>query len=184
MAPLRHGQGGDYLGDQDAIETMVRDAPRAIYELEHMGVPFSRTRQGLIAQRNFGGHTRDYGKKPVKRACHAADHTGRVVLDTLYDQCLRHEVTFYAEHYVLSLVLEKDRCAGVVVYNLATGELSFLRAKAVLLAAGGCGKVYRTTSNGFATTGEVFDLAYRSGIPFRTWSSSSSIPRGFTPSAS
>ena len=85
-------KGGDYLGDQDAIEIMVRDAPRAIYELEHMGVPFSRTAAGLIAQRNFGGHTREYGKKPVKRACHAADHSGRVVLDTLYDQCLRREV--------------------------------------------------------------------------------------------
>ena len=119
-------KGGDYLGDQDAIETMVRDAPRAIYELEHMGVPFSRTADGRIAQRNFGGHTREYGKKPVKRACHAADHTGRVVLDTLYDQCLRHEVKFYAEHYVLSLVFEKERCTGVVVYDLATGELSFL----------------------------------------------------------
>ena len=84
-------KGGDYLGDQDAIEVMVRDAPRAIYELEHMGVPFSRTPEGRIAQRNFGGHTRDYGKSPVKRACHAADHTGRVVLDTLYDQCLPQE---------------------------------------------------------------------------------------------
>ncbi len=174
-------KGGDYLGDQDAIETMVKDAPRAIYELEHMGVPFSRTREGLIAQRNFGGHTRDYGKKPVKRACHAADHTGRVVLDTLYDQCLRHEVTFYAEHYVLSLAFEKERCTGVVVYNLATGELSFLRAKAVLLASGGCGKVYRTTSNGFATTGEIFNLAYRSGIPLEDMEFIQFHPTGLHP---
>ena len=105
-------KGGDYLGDQDAIEILVKDSPRAIYELEHMGVPFSRTAEGRIAQRNFGGHTRDYGKKPVKRACHAADHTGRVVLDTLYDQCLRHEVRFYSEHYLLSLVLEEGRCGG------------------------------------------------------------------------
>src|SRR5512137_2317309 len=109
-------KGGDYLGDQDAIEIMVRDAPRAIYELEHMGVPFSRTPEGRIAQRNFGGHTREYGKTPVKRACHAADHTGRVVLDTLYDQSLRHQVKFYSECYVLSLVFEKGRCAGVVIY--------------------------------------------------------------------
>jgi succinate dehydrogenase / fumarate reductase flavoprotein subunit len=146
-----------------------------------MGVPFSRTPDGRIAQRNFGGHTRDYGKKPVKRACHAADHTGRVVLDTLYDQCLRHEVKFYAEHYVLSLVFEKERCAGVVVYSLATGELSFLRAKTVLLAARGCGKVYRTTSNGFATTGEVFTLAYQSGIPLEDMEFIQFHPTGLYP---
>ena len=105
-------KGSDYLGDQDAIEIMVKDAPRVIYELEHMGVPFSRTPDGKIAQRNFGGHTRDYGKKPVKRACHAADHTGRVVLDTLYDQCLRHQVKFYTEHYLLSLVLDEGSVQG------------------------------------------------------------------------
>ena len=87
-------KGGDYLGDQDAIEILVKDSPRAIYELEHMGVPVSRTADGKIAQRNFGGHTSDYGKRPVKRACYAADHTGRVVLDTLFDQCLRHQVKF------------------------------------------------------------------------------------------
>jgi len=158
-------KGGDYLGDQDAIEVLVRDAARAVYELEHMGVPFSRTPEGKIAQRNFGGHTRDYGKKPVKRACYAADHTGRVVLDTLYDQCLRHEVKFYPEHYVLSLVFEEGRCVGLIVYDLASGKLHLLQAKAVLLATGGCGKLYRTTSNSNATTGEMFNLAYQQGIP-------------------
>ena len=152
-------KGGDYLSDQDAVEIMVKDAPRAIYELEHMGVPFSRTPEGKIAQRNFGGHTRDYGKKPVKRACYAADHTGRVVLDTLYDQCLRHQVKFYSENYILSLVFDEGKCAGVVTYDLATGELHFLQAKAVLLATGGCGKIYKTTSNGFASTGDGFNLA-------------------------
>src|SRR3990172_235028 len=141
-------KGSDYLADQDAVEIMVRDAPIVIYELEHMGVPFSRNAAGKIAQRNFGGHTRDYGKKPVKRACYAADRTGRVVLDTLFDQCLRHQVKFYSEHYVLSLAFEKGRCSGVVTYDLATGELHLLQSKAVLLAAGGCGKLYRTTSNG------------------------------------
>ena len=144
-------------------------------------MPFSRTSEGLIAQRNFGGHTRDYGKTPVKRACHAADHTGRVVLDTLYDQCLRHKVKFYPEHYVLSLVFDEERCTGVVVYDLATGEVSFLRAKAVLLATGGCGKVYRTTSNGFATTGEVFTLAYRSGIPLEDMEFIQFHPTGLYP---
>src|SRR5512139_2408954 len=114
-------KGSDYLADQDAVEIMVRDAPRVIYELEHMVVPFSRTAEGKIAQRNFGGHTRDFGKQPVKRACHAADHTGRVVVDTLYDQCLRHRAKFYTEQYLLSLVMNEERCAGVVIYDLATG---------------------------------------------------------------
>ena len=158
-------KGSDYLADQDVVEVMARDAARTIYELEHMGVPFNRTSEGKIAQRYFGGHTSDYGKKLVKRACHAADHTGRVVLDTFYDQCLRHEVRFYSEHYILSLVFDEGRCVGVVAYDLATGELTLLQARAVLLATGGCGKIYKTTSNGFATTGEMFNLAYRSGIP-------------------
>jgi succinate dehydrogenase / fumarate reductase flavoprotein subunit len=175
-------KGGDYLGDQDAIEILVRDAPRAIYELEHMGVPFSRTPEGKIAQRNFGGHTRDYGKKPVKRACYAADHTGRVVLDTLFDQCLRHQVKFYPEHYVLSLVFGKGgRCSGVVTYDLATGELQLLQAKAVLLATGGCGKLYKTTSNGNATTGEAFDLAYQVGIPLEDMEFVQFHPTGLYP---
>jgi succinate dehydrogenase / fumarate reductase flavoprotein subunit len=174
-------KGGDYLSDQDVVEMMVKDAPRGIYELEHMGVPFSRTPEGKIAQRNFGGHTRDYGKKPVKRACYAADHTGRVVLDTLFDQCVRHRVKFYAEHYVLSLVFDGGICAGLTTYDLATGELHFMRAKAVLLATGGCGKIYKTTSNGFATTGEMFNLAYHSGIPLEDMEFIQFHPTGLYP---
>jgi succinate dehydrogenase / fumarate reductase flavoprotein subunit len=174
-------KGSDYLADQDAVEIMVKDAPRAIYELEHMGVPFSRTPDGKIAQRNFGGHTRDYGKKPVKRACYAADHTGRVVLDTLYDQCLRHQVKFYSENYVLSLIFEKKRCGGVVTYDLATGEFHLLRAKAVLLATGGCGKIYKTTSNGNSTTGEMFDLVYQLGIPLEDMEFVQFHPTGLYP---
>ncbi len=174
-------KGSDYLGDQDAIEIMVKDAPRAIYELEHMGVPFSRTPEGKIAQRNFGGHTRDYGKKPVKRACYAADHTGRVVLDTLFDQCLRHQVKFYSEHYVLSLVFEEGRCSGVVTFDLATGELHLLRAKAVLLATGGCGKIYKTTSNSRTTTGEIFSLTYQLGIPLEDMEFVQFHPTGLYP---
>lgn len=158
-------KGSDYLADQDAVEIMVRDAPRVIYELEHMGVPFSRNADGKIAQRNFGGHTRDYGKKPVKRACYASDRTGRVVLDTLYDQCLRHKVKFYPEHYILSLVLEDGRCVGMTTYDLSAGELNLIEAKAVLLATGGCGRIFKTTSNGFASTGDGLDLAHRAGIP-------------------
>ena len=158
-------KGSDYLADQDMVEIMAKDAARAIFELEHMGVPFNRTAEGKIAQRYFGGHTSHYGKKLVKRACHAADHTGRVVLDTFYDQCLRHKVRFYSEYHVLSLVFDEARCVGAVTYDLATGEVHLLQAKAVLLATGGCGKIYRTTSNGFATTGEMFNLVCRSGIP-------------------
>ncbi|MGB7572438.1 MAG: succinate dehydrogenase flavoprotein subunit [Thermodesulfobacteriota bacterium] len=174
-------KGGDYLGDQDAVEILVKDSPRAIYELEHMGVPFSRTTEGKIAQRNFGGHTRDYGKKPVKRACYAADHTGRVVLDTLFDQCLRHQAKFYPEHYLLSLIMDKRRCVGVVTYDLATGELHLLQAKTVLLATGGCGKVYTTTSNGNATTGEAFTLAYNLGIPLEDMEFVQFHPTGLYP---
>lgn len=174
-------KGSDYLGDQDAIEILTRDAPRAIYELEHLGVPFSRTADGRIAQRNFGGHTREYGKAPVKRACHAADHTGRVVLDTLYDQAVQHRVKFYPERYVLSLAFREERCSGVVVYDLATGELDFLRAKTVLLATGGCGKIYRTTSNSFATTGEILNLVYREGVPLEDMEFIQFHPTGLFP---
>jgi len=174
-------KGGDYLGDQDAIEILVKDSPRAIYELEHMGVPFSRTAEGKIAQRNFGGHTRDYGKGPIRRACYAADHTGRVVLDTLFDQCLRHQVKFYPEHCLLSLVMNEERCAGVVIYDLATGELHLLEAKSVLLATGGCGKIYKTTSNGNATTGEAFTLVYNLGIPLEDMEFVQFHPTGLYP---
>ena len=174
-------KGSDYLGDQDAIEIMVRDAPRAIYELEHMGVPFSRNGEGKIAQRNFGGHTRDFGKKAVKRACHAADHTGRVVLDTLYDQCLRRQVKFYPEHEVLSLVFDGRRCTGVVTVELATGQPHLLQARAVLLATGGCGKVYKTTSNSNATTGEALDLVYQLGIPLEDMEFIQFHPTGLYP---
>jgi succinate dehydrogenase / fumarate reductase flavoprotein subunit len=174
-------KGSDYLSDQDAVEIMVRDAPRVIYELEHIGVPFSRTPEGKIAQRNFGGHTRDYGKKPVKRACYAADHTGRVVLDTLYDRCLRHQVKFYPENYVLSLIFDEGRCVGVVTYDLAVGVLHFLQAKAVLLATGGCGRIYKTTSNGFASTGDGLNLAYRSGVPLEDMEFVQFHPTGLYP---
>ncbi len=174
-------KGSDYLCDQDAVEIMVKDAPRVIYELEHMGVPFSRTAEGKIAQRNFGGHTRDYGKKSIKRACYAADRTGRVVLDTLYGQCLRHQVKFYAETYVLSLIFEGKKCVGVVTFDLASGELHFLQAKAVLLATGGCGRIYKTTSNGFASTGDGLHLAYQSGIPLEDMEFVQFHPTGLYP---
>ncbi len=174
-------KGSDYLADQDAVEVMVRDAPRAIYELEHIGVPFNRTKDGRIAQRNFGGHTSDYGKKPVKRACYAADRTGRVVLDTLYDQCLRHNVKFYSEHHVLSLAFEGRRCIGVITYDISSGELNLIAAKAVLLATGGCGRIYKTTSNSFASTGDGLNLAFQSGIPLEDMEFVQFHPTGLYP---
>ena len=156
-------KGSDYLGDQDAIETMVKDAPRTIFELEHLGVPFNRTSEGKIAQRAFGGHTSGFGKAPVKRACFAADRTGRVILDTLWEQCLQRNTKFYDEFQVLSLMVEGGRCCGVVAYELATGELHTFYSKAVLLATGGAGKIFKTTSNAFASTGDGMALAYRAG---------------------
>jgi succinate dehydrogenase / fumarate reductase flavoprotein subunit len=156
-------KGSDYLGDQDAIETMAKDAPRTIFELEHLGVPFNRTSEGKIAQRAFGGHTSGFGKAPVKRACFAADRTGRVILDTLWEQCLQRNTKIYDEFQVLSLMVEDGRCCGVVAYELATGELHTFYSKAVLLAAGGAGKIFKTTSNAFASTSDGMALAYRAG---------------------
>jgi succinate dehydrogenase / fumarate reductase flavoprotein subunit len=156
-------KGSDYLGDQDAIETMAKDAPRTIFELEHLGVPFNRTSEGKIAQRAFGGHTSGFGKTPVKRACFAADRTGRVILDTLWEQCLQRNTQFYDEFQVLSLMVENGRCHGVVAYELATGELHTFFSRAVLLATGGAGKIFKTTSNAFASTGDGMALAYRAG---------------------
>jgi succinate dehydrogenase / fumarate reductase flavoprotein subunit len=156
-------KGSDYLGDQDAIETMAKDAPRTIFELEHLGVPFNRTSEGKIAQRAFGGHTSNFGKAAVKRACFAADRTGRVILDTLWEQCLQRNTQFYDEFQVLSLMVENGRCHGVVAYELATGELHTFCSKAVLLATGGAGKIFKTTSNAFASTGDGMALAYRAG---------------------
>ena len=158
-------KGSDYLGDQDAIETMAKDAPRTIFELEHLGVPFNRTSEGKIAQRAFGGHTSGFGKAPVKRACFAADRTGRVILDTLWEQCLQRNTKFFDEFQVLTLMVEDQRCFGVVAYELATGELHTFYSKVVLLATGGAGKIFKTTSNAFASTGDGMALAYRAGAP-------------------
>jgi succinate dehydrogenase / fumarate reductase, flavoprotein subunit len=160
-------KGSDYLGDQDAIETMARDAARTIYELEHLGVPFNRTGDGKIAQRAFGGHTRNFGKAPIKRACFAADRTGRVILDTLWEQCLQRGIQFFDEFQVLSLMVDEGRCCGAVVYELANGQLHSLYAKAVLLATGGAGKIFKTTSNAFASTGDGMAIAFRAGAPLQ-----------------
>ncbi|UCF90394.1 MAG: succinate dehydrogenase flavoprotein subunit [Desulfobacterales bacterium] len=158
-------KGSDYLGDQDAIEILTEDAPRAIYELEHLGVPFNRTREGKIAQRAFGGHTRQFGAAPVKRACYAATRTGRVILDTLWEQSLQKGVAFYDEYQILSLIIRDGQCGGVVAYELATGKLHTFHSQAVLFATGGAGKIYKTTSNAFASTGDGMAIAFRAGAP-------------------
>jgi len=158
-------KGSDYLGDQDAIEILARDAPRAIYELENLGVPFNRTAAGKIAQRAFGGHTRNYGEAPVKRACYAATRTGRVILDTLWEQSLQRGIEFYDEFQMLSLIVHNGKCCGVVAYELTTGKLHTFHCKAIMLATGGAGKIYKTTSNAFASTGDGMAIAYRAGAP-------------------
>src|SRR5438093_236952 len=158
-------KGSDYLADQDAVEILCREAVETVYELEHWGLPFSRTPDGKIAQRPFGGHTREFGKAPVRRSCYAADRTGHMILQTLYQQCIKHDVHFYNEFHLLDLLVEQGRCAGAVALSLATGELYTFHAKAVVLATGGCGKFYRVTSNAHALTGDGMAVALRRGIP-------------------
>ncbi|MEN6437424.1 MAG: succinate dehydrogenase flavoprotein subunit [Syntrophobacter sp.] len=158
-------KGGDYLADQDIAEVLAKDAIRAVYELEHMGVPFNRTPEGKIAQRNFGGHTRDFGKAPIKRACYAADRSGRVMMDTLYFEAVRRGIKIYPEFHVLDLIVRDGQVAGLVAYELATGELHFFQSRVVLIATGGYGKVFKVTSNAFASTGDGLYLTYKLGIP-------------------
>src|SRR5258706_12996063 len=158
-------KGSDYLADQDAVEILCRKAIETVYELEHWGLPFSRTADGRIAQRPFGGHTRDYGKAAVRRACYAADRTGHMILQTLYQQCIKNQVHFFNEYHLLDLIISEGRCAGVVAYCIATGEIHTFHAKAVLDATGGCGRMFRVTSNAHALTGDGPAVALRAGLP-------------------
>ena len=158
-------KGGDYLGDQDAIETMCKDAIRAIIELEHMGMPFNRTPDGKIAQRMFGGHTANFGEKAVKRACYSADRTGHVMLQTLYEQCIKNDVTFFNEYHVMDLIIRDGVCCGLVAIEIKTGKIHIFHAKAVMFATGGYGRVFQITSNAMAGTGDGFEMAYRNGVP-------------------
>ena len=160
-------KGSDFLGDQDAIEIMTRDAPDDVIELEHMGVPFSRNVEGRIAQRPFGGHTRDFGKAAVKRACYASDRTGRVILDTLYEQCVKTNVRFYPEYNLMDLLFREGRCVGAVLMEFATGKLLRIQARSVLLATGGWGKMFKTTSNCFANTGDGPAIHLKKGYPLQ-----------------
>ncbi|WP_327152440.1 succinate dehydrogenase flavoprotein subunit [Nocardia sp. NBC_01329] len=162
-------KGGDYLVDQDAAEIMAKEAIDAVLDLEKMGLPFNRTPEGKIDQRRFGGHTRDHGKAPVRRACYAADRTGHMILQTLYQNCVKHDVEFYNEFYVLDLVLtDTDRgqvATGVVAYELATGELHVFHAKSIVFATGGSGRMYKTTSNAHTLTGDGMAIVFRKGLP-------------------
>lgn len=158
-------KGGDYLTDQDAAEILCREAIDTVYDLEHMGLPFSRTEDGKIAQRPFGGHTKKFGEGPVKRSCYSADRTGHMILQTLYQQCIKNNVTFFDEYHAVDLIVENEACAGVVAAEIETGELVAFQAKAVLLATGGNGRMFSITSNAHALTGDGMSMALRHGIP-------------------
>jgi succinate dehydrogenase / fumarate reductase, flavoprotein subunit len=159
-------KGGDYLTDQPAAQLMTEEAIHAIIELEHFGLPFNRTPEGKIDQRRFGGHTANHGERPVKRACYAADRTGHMILQTLYQQCVKRDVRFFNEFYCLDLLRdEQGRTAGVVAYELANGELHVFRAKSVLFATGGYGRMFKVTSNAHALTGDGPAVVWRRGIP-------------------
>ncbi len=163
-------KGGDYLVDQDAAEIMCREAIDAVIDLEKMGLPFNRTPEGKIDQRRFGGHTRNHGEAAVRRSCFAADRTGHMILQTLYQNCVKQGVEFYNEFYVLDLLLNEgpdgvQHTAGVVAYELATGEIHIFQAKSVVFATGGTGKVFKTTSNAHTLTGDGMGVAFRRGIP-------------------
>jgi len=158
-------KGSDYLGDQDAIEFMTNEAIDAVLELEHMGLPFDRTPEGRISQRPFGGHTNNETGKPVRRACHAADRTGHMILQTLYQQCLKNKVTFFDEYQVLDFLIVNGKTAGVVAVALATGEIHTFHAKAVIMATGGHGRIFEVTSNAYAYTGDGAAVLLRRGLP-------------------
>ncbi|RFD25261.1 succinate dehydrogenase flavoprotein subunit [Mycobacterium uberis] len=162
-------KGGDYLADQDAVEIMCKEAIDAVLDLEKMGMPFNRTPEGRIDQRRFGGHTRGHGKAPVRRACYAADRTGHMILQTLYQNCVKHDVEFFNEFYALDLALTQTPttpvATGVVAYELATGDIHVFHAKAVVIATGGSGRMYKTTSNAHTLTGDGIGIVFRKGLP-------------------
>ncbi|MEX2548279.1 MAG: succinate dehydrogenase flavoprotein subunit [Chloroflexota bacterium] len=161
-------KGGDYLVDQDAADILTREAIETVIELEHMGLPFNRTPDGKIDQRRFGGHTRNFGEAPVRRACFAADRTGHMILQTLYQQCIKHGVEFFDEYHVVDLLRDEGpggETRGVVAYRIADGELHVFRSNAVMFATGGFGRMFKITSNAFALTGDGVALTYRRGVP-------------------
>ena len=160
-------KGSDYLGDQPAIDIMCREAVDAVIELEHYGLPFNRTPEGRIDQRRFGGHTRNHGEAPVRRACYAADRTGHMILQTLFQQCVARGVTFFNEFQVLDVSLVDGRVAAVVAYEVATGDLHVFECKAAMFATGGYGRMFKVSSNAVTLTGDGPGVLYRRGIPMQ-----------------
>jgi succinate dehydrogenase / fumarate reductase flavoprotein subunit len=158
-------KGSDYLADQDSVDILCEEAIETVIELEHMGLPFDRTPEGKISQRRFGGHTNKNTGKPVMRACHAADRTGHMILQTLYQQCIKNEVNFYDEYHVVDLIRVDDTIRGVVAVNIATGDFHVLHSKAVLFATGGWGRCWNVTSNAHSLTGDGAAICARRGIP-------------------
>ncbi len=159
-------KGSDYLADQDAVQILCNEAVDMVYELEHMGLPFDRTADGRISQRPFGGHTNNVTKKPVRRACHAADRTGHMILQTVYQQCIKNNVTFYDEYQVVDLLVNSQgQAAGVVAVDIDSGEFHTFHAKAVIFATGGFGRIWKITSNAYSFTGDGAAIAYRRGVP-------------------
>ena len=161
-------KGSDWLGDQDAIEFMCREAPKVVYELEHFGMPFDRNPDGTIYQRPFGGHTANYGEKPVQRACAAADRTGHAMLHTLYQQNVKAKTNFFVEWMALDLIRDADGdVVGVTALEMETGDLYILEAKTVLLATGGAGRIFAASTNAFINTGDGLGMTARAGIPLQ-----------------
>ncbi len=158
-------KGSDYLADQQAAQILVEEAVQAVYDLENRGLPFSRTEDGKINQRRFGGHTRNFGEAPVRRSCYAADRTGHMILQTLYQQCIKNDVAFFDEFFVIDVLIEGKKCGGIVAVQLSTGEVHTFHAKAVMFATGGFGRIYKTTSNAYANTGDGPALLARRGVP-------------------
>ena len=159
-------KGSDYLADQNAVQVLAEHAIEAVIELEHMGLPFDRNPDGTISQRRFGGHTNNDSKQPVRRACHAADRTGHMILQTLYQQCIKNEITFFDEFHVIDQLLSEDgRAAGVIAIQIGTGELHTFHSKAVVWATGGWGRVWSITSNAHSLTGDGPAILYRRGLP-------------------
>lgn len=158
-------KGSDYLADQDSVDILCKEAIETVIELEHMGLPFDRTAEGKISQRRFGGHTNNETGKPVMRACHAADRTGHMILQTLYQQCIKNEVNFFDEYHVVDLIRVKDTVRGVVAISIATGEFHVFHSKAVLFATGGWGRCWEVTSNAHSLTGDGAAICLRRGVP-------------------
>lgn len=160
-------KGGDYLVDQPAAEILAREAIDAVYELEHRGLPFNRTEDGRIDQRRFGGHSRNFGEGPVRRSCYAADRTGHMILQTMYQSAIKNEVRFFNEFLMLDLLINDGHACGVVALEIRTGEIHTFHAKTILFATGGYGRAWKVTSNAFACMGDGMSVAYRRGVPLQ-----------------